>query len=171
MELYETIRKRRSVRKYQKKELPQELLCRLLEAGRMAPSAKNNQPWKFVVIKDETCKKQLAICCKERMWIADASVIIAAVATNPDYRMGNGRPSDDIDLSIALTHIMLAAAGESLGSCWIGSFDYDRVKALLGIPEKFIIVSLLTIGYPAEVPMVKERKSLDEIVCYDRWSE
>ncbi len=147
------------------------MLGRILEAGRLAPSAKNLQPWKFIIIRDESNKIQLARLCKERMWIADASVIVAGVATNPEYRMGCGEPSSQIDISIAFTQMILAVYNEGLGCCWIGSFKMPELKRFLGIPDEFPLISLLTIGYPAETPPAKERKEIEEIVCFEKWSE
>lgn len=171
MEFYDVVRSRRSVRKYQKKDIPEEVLRRILDAARLAPSASNLQSWRFIVIRNQESKNVLAKLYKERTWIADAAVIIAGVGTDPDYRMGSGRPSYDIDLSIAMTHMMLAATAESLGSCWIGSFDYEKTKRFLGIPEKFPLVGFLTIGYPDETPPPSERKKLEEIVYHEKWGE
>jgi len=171
MEFAELIRKRRSIRSYQKREIPDEILMRILDSARLAPSAKNLQPWKFVIVKDENRKLEIARLCKERLWIADASVIIAGVAINPDYRMGCGEPSSQIDISIAFTHMILAAANEGFGSCWLGTFKIPEVKNILGIPERFPLVSLLAIGYPAENPPPKDRKDINEIFCIEKWSE
>jgi nitroreductase len=171
MEFAEVLFKRYSARVYQKKEIPEDKLNRILEAARIAPSAKNLQPWKFILVRDQNNKREVARLCKERYWIADASVIIVGVATNPDYRMGCGEPSSQIDLSIAFTQMMLAAVNEGLGSCWIGSFNSPALKKMLEIPDKYPIISLLVIGYPADAPVVKERKRIEEIVCYEKWSE
>lgn len=171
MEFYETVRRRRSIRAYLKKPVPDDIFRRIMDAARLAPSAKNLQPWKFIVIKDDIRKKEIARICKERTWIADASVIIAGVATNPDYRMGSGQPSSQIDLAIALTHITLAAASESLGTCWIGSFDLPAAKKYLAIPDEYILVGFMTLGYPAESPPQKDRKSLEEIIVSEQWHE
>lgn len=171
MEFYETVRRRRSIRAYLKKPIPDDIFRRIMDAARLAPSAKNLQPWKFIVIRDDCRKKEIARICKERTWIADASVIIAGVATNPDYRMGSGQPSSQIDLAIALTHITLAAASESLGTCWIGSFDLPVAKKYLAIPDEYILVGFMTLGYPAESPPQKYRKLLEEIVVSEQWHE
>jgi nitroreductase len=171
MEFFDVILKRRSIRAYHHKEIPEDVLHRILESARLAPSANNLQPWKFIIIKDEERKKEVARICKERMWIAGASVVIAGVATNPDYRMGSGQPASQIDISTAFAHMNLTAFNEGLGACWIGSFYMEEAKKYLGIPEKCLLIGFLAIGYPAETPAPKERKKLEEITCLERWSE
>ncbi len=171
MEFFDVILKRRSVRAYQQIEIPEDVFFRILESARLAPSASNLQPWKFIIIKDEEHKKEVARICKERMWIAGASVIIAGVATNPDYRMGSGQSACQIDISTAFAQMTLTAVSEGLGTCWIGSFYMEEAKKYLGIPDKYPLVGFLTIGYPAETPGPKERKKLEEITCRERWSD
>ncbi len=172
MEFYDVILKRRSIRAYKKEmKIPDEILNRILESARLAPSANNLQPWKFIVIKDAEIKKEVAKLCKGRMWIADAGVVIAGVATQPDYRMGSGQEAFRIDIATAFAQMTLTANNESLGCCWIGSFSADECKKLLGIPQQFPLVGFLTVGYPDEIPSPKERKRIEEIVCYDKWSE
>jgi nitroreductase len=171
MEFKDVILKRRSIRAYKKKDIPDVVLEQILEAARLAPSASNLQPWKFIIIKDPERKKEVAGICKQREWIADASVIIAGVGTNPDYRMGSEQPAYQIDISTAFAQMSLAAVNEGLGVCWIGSFFMDEAKKFLKIPEKFPLVGFLTIGYPDEIPGPKERKTLEQIICYEEWSE
>ncbi|SYZ73358.1 Nitroreductase [Candidatus Zixiibacteriota bacterium] len=172
MEFFEVIKKRRSIRAYKVgKVIPDEILFRILESARLAPSASNLQPWKFIIIRDSRLKTDIAKLCKGRMWIADASAVIAGVATRPDYRMGSGQEAFRIDIATAFAHMTLTANNESLGCCWIGSFSADECKKLLGIPDQYPLVGFLTVGYPDEIPGPKERKSMEEIVCYDRWAE
>jgi len=130
MEFYDAVRSRRSVRAYLRRPLPDEVLLRIMNAARLAPSAKNLQPWKFVIVRNDEQKLELARLCNERLWIADASVIIAGVATNPEYRMGSGQPSSQIDIATAFAYISLAAVNESLGTCWIGSFNLSAAKKI-----------------------------------------
>ncbi len=171
MELFDILMRRRSIRAYKNKEIPEDVLNKIMEAARLAQSAINRQPWRFILIKEPQHKNKIAEFCKGKMWVADASVIIAAVAVDTGYRMGNGRPASDIDLSIALTHISLAAVDQSLGSCWIGSFKYDEAMEYLRIPKENILVSFMTIGYPDESPSPKTRKTLDEILYHEFWAE
>jgi|WetSurMetagenome_2_1015567.scaffolds.fasta_scaffold533394_1 nitroreductase len=171
MEFYDVILRRRSIRAYKKQEIPFEILHRILEAARLAPSASNLQPWKFIIIKDSEHKKDIAALCKQKMWIADASIIIAGVGTNPEYRMGSGQSAFQIDISTAFAQMSLAAVNEGLGVCWIGSFLMDEAKKYLKIPDKYPLIGFLTVGYPDEIPGQKERKGMEEITCYEKWAE
>ena len=165
----EVIRKRQSVRSYQDKEIPEEVLQQVLEAGRLAPSASNKQCWKFIVVEDEDLRKKLIPACKNQKFIGEAPVVIAGCATNPDYVMTCGEHSYPIDLAIALDHMSLQAAALGLGTCWIGAFYQDQVKEILGVPEGVRVVSIMPLGYPKELGPKTERKPLSEIICYDKY--
>ena len=165
----EAIKKRQSIRSYQDKEIPEETLQHILEAGRLAPSAKNGQPWKFIIVKDKDLRKKLVLACKNQEFIGEASVVIVGCATNPNYKMGNGEHSYTIDLAIALDHMSLQAASLGLGTCWIGTFYQDQVKKVLDIPEEVRVVALMPVGYPKELGSKRGRKPLSEIVCYDKY--
>ena len=166
----EAIKKRQSVRSYQDKEIPEDILQQILEAGRLAPSAKNTQSWKFIVVRDKTLRKKLVPACKDQEFVGEASVVIAGCGTNPDYVMSNGEHAYSIDLAIALEHMSLEAASLGLGTCWIGSFYQDQVKEILGVPERVRIVNLLILGYPKKLGPKTKRKPLSEIVCYDKYT-
>jgi len=165
----EVIKKRQSVRSYKDKEIPEDVLQQVLEAGRLAPSASNKQDWKFIVVKDEDLRKKLVPACKNQKFVGEAPVVIAGCATNPDYVMTCGEHCYSIDLAIALDHMSLEAASLGLGTCWIGAFYQDQVKEILSVPEGVRIVSLLTLGYPKKLGTKDGRKPLSEIVCYDKY--
>ena len=169
--IMEVIKKRRSVRRYSSQDIREEVLKEILEAARLAPSAKNLQAWKFIVVRDKATKERLAEAAKEQQFISEAPVIIAGVATYPEYVMTNGIPACHIDLAIAMEHIALAAAEKGIGTCWIGAFYQDRVKKILGVPDECIVVALMPLGYPVDalVEEEKDRKSMDEIVCWERY--
>jgi len=171
MNVVEAIEKRRSIRVYQNKPLPEEKLRKILEAARLAPSAKNLQSYKFIVVKNKGLRKKLAKEATRYSFIADAPVIIAAVSLDPDYVMSGGVPAHPVDIAIAVDHMTLAAVEEGLGTCWIGAFYQDQVKRILSIPEKYKVVVLLPLGYPAEGPKRKVRKPLKEVFCYDSFVE
>ncbi|MCX9013616.1 MAG: nitroreductase family protein [Candidatus Methanoperedens sp.] len=170
MEVIEAIQKRRSVRAYEPREVEEDKLLRVLEAGRLSPSASNRQERRFVVVKDAQTRKLLSVAAKNQKFIAEAPVVIAAcAAVDTDYVMMCGQLAYPIDTAIAVDHMTLQAVGEGLGTCWIGAFDEDRVKKILCIPEGVRVVSLLALGYPADVSRPKSRKSLDEIVMWEKW--
>jgi len=173
--LLEAVRKRRSVSRYQEKNIPSSILEEIFEAARLAPSASNRQPWKFVVVQDEGLKQKVMEASilhgKLQPFIVEASVIIAGCATDVSHIMPNGVPSHHVDLSIALEHISLQAAELGLGSCWIGAFNQEKVKDLLKITENAAVVCLMTLGYPAGNSLQRKRKPLEDIICYNYYKE
>jgi len=168
MDIYEVIKARRSVRVYEDRPVADELLERLLEAARWAPSASNLQPWKLVVVRDSGRRRDLAVAARQQLFIAQAPVVIAAVALDPARLMPCDIPPYAVDAAIAVDHLTLAAAAEGLGTCWIGAFDQERVKSILGVPEDQRVVALLPLGYPADSPGEKTRKPLAELVSYEQ---
>lgn len=170
MDVYEAIRTRRSVRAYRPDPIPEDVLQRILDAGRMAPSAANKQSWKFVVVRDADLRSRLAVAAHNQSFVGEAPVVIVAVGLSPERTMSCEVPADPVDLAIAVDHMTLAAAAEGLGTCWIGAFDQNEVRRLLGIPDSCKVIALLPVGYPADQPKAKSRKELSEIVCYDRFS-
>lgn len=171
MKVLDVIQKRRSVRKYKKDPIPEKALRRVLEAARLAPSGKNFQPWKFIIVKDKVLKEKLAQASAGQFFMAEAPVIIIGCGfpDNCYAHMGRYMKSWSVDVTIALDHLMLQAQEEGLGTCWIGSFEEEEVKAILNIPENVKVLALTPLGYPDEIPRFRGRKSLDEIISYDRY--
>ena len=169
MEVHEAIAKRYSVRTYQDKPVEADKLARVLEAARLAPSGSNRQPWKFVVVTDAEIRAKLVPACRDQKFVGAAPVVIAGVGLMPDRMMGCDVPGDPVDVAIALEHIALAAVAEGLGTCWIGAFIQDQVRDVLGVPETAKVIDLMALGYPADQPRPKDRKPIDEIVCYERF--
>ncbi len=170
MEFYELVKRRRSIRAYRPDPFEEDKLLRILEAGRLAPSAANRQPWHFIVVRDPT-KKELLRRGYNRDWFVKAPVIIVVCADPSEaWRRRDGEEYWKVDAAIAMEHIVLAAANEGLGACWIGAFDEKAVKEVLGIPEHIRVVAMTPLGYPAEEKgPVTDRKPLEEIVHYDGW--
>ncbi|MFQ5836590.1 MAG: nitroreductase family protein [Candidatus Bathyarchaeia archaeon] len=166
MDVLEAIRTRRSIRKFRPKPIPDEKLKMILEAGRLAPSAGNRQPWFFVVVKDLERKRTLAKAAGYQMFIADAGVIIVALG-DPEASPRWFRQ----DPMIAVEHIVLAATALGYGTCWIGAFDEEEVKRILKIPEELKVIVLLPIGFPDEAPTPRARKPLKEIVFLEKYRD
>ena len=164
------IKIRRSIRHYKDTHVEEEKLDKMLEAGRLAPSAGNLQEWKFVVVRDKGTREKLAIAANNQKFIEDAPVTIVACATITDYIMKCKQHAYPIDLAIAVDHMTLEAVEEGLGTCWVGSFDEEDIKKILGIPDNIRVVTLLTIGYPKYVPGPRKRKRKEEIVIYEKWT-
>ncbi len=170
MDVYEAIRTRKSVRAWAERDVPEDALKRVLAAGRLAPSAKNLQEWRFVVVRDAQKRAQLLEAAKGQTFVGEAPVVIACCAETDNHVMTCGQLCYPIDVAIAMDHMTLAAVAEGLGTCWIGAFYEDKVKEILGIPEAIRVVDLLPLGVPADPnPVEKSRLSLDEIVHWDAW--
>lgn len=169
MDVFEAIKTRRSVRHYKPHPIKEEILKKVLEAARLAPSARNAQKRKFVIVKDPETRKQLAEAANNQDFIREAPVVIVAVATDPERIIGDEVPSYAVDVAIAVDHITLQATEQGLGTCWIGAFSQEKVKEILKIPQPYKVVTLMPIGWPADKPKVKTRKSLAQIVCYDNF--
>lgn len=170
MDIYQAIETRRSVRGYKPDPVPDEILKRILEAVRLAPSAHNTQEYKFVLVKNPEKKKQLAQAASQG-FIAQAPIVIAAVSLDPEHMMSNEVLAYSVDAAIAIDHLTLVAASEGLGTCWIGAFDQKEAKRILQVPDEDKIVAILPLGFPADKPRPKARKKLEDIVCSEKFSD
>ena len=152
MDLYEVIKTRKSVRKYIEKPVEQEKLEQILTAAQLAPSWRNGQCWKFIVVTDIKKKKELIRCTStfNQSWMGKEYAVIIACG-NPEQSGNRNRQHYYlVDVAIAMEHLILAATDLGLGTCWIGGFDENEVKDLLEIPEIFRVVAMTTVGYPAQ---------------------
>jgi len=157
----EVIETRRSIRKYKNTPISKEKINKILEAARIAPSDGHRQPWHFIVVENKETIKKLA----KREWAAEAPVMIVGLAdqeASPHWCIN--------DLGIAFEHIVLAATDLGLGTCWMGQSKREElVKSLLDIPEKFRVIALTPLGVSDETPDSKDRKSLDDIVSWEKY--
>ena len=176
MDVMAAIMNRRSVRKYSDRPIPPEVLARMRQALRAAPSACNNQPWHFIFVTDAAVRQQVARAAREQMWIADAPVLVVACGypERAYKRMGGYGNSVDIDLAIAIDHLTLAAVADGLGTCWIGAFAESAVKPLLAVPPEVKIVAMTPLGYPASQDLIapldeQRRKSPPELFSENRF--
>lgn len=163
------IRTRRSIRAYDPREVEEEKLVRVLESGRLSPSASNRQERRFIVVRDAGKRKALSEAARNQKFLAEAPVIIAACSVEKEYVMSCGQLAYPINTAIAVDHITLSAVEEGLGTCWIGAFDEKKVKEILKIPDEIRVVTLLPLGYPSDIPRPTPRKSLDEVVMWETW--
>jgi nitroreductase len=168
MDVAQAIRTRCSCRNYQDKPVEQEKLLAVLEAARQAPSAKNLQDWRFVVVQDKETKKKVAQAANNQTFLENAGAIIIA-CTVSDHVMRCGQAVGPIDVAIALEHMCLQATELGLSTCWIGSFYPDRVRPIVGIPDGVAVIELLALGYPADALKEHRRESLEHVVSFDRW--
>jgi len=184
VDLYETIRRRRSVRKYKNDPVPEEAITRCLDAARLAPSWRNGQPWRFIVVRNRETIQQLmrtgSMGGAANLWMKDAPLVLVACAEPRISGDKGDQPYYLVDVAIALEHLVLAATAEGLGTCWIGGFNEDRVRQALDIPDHIRVVAMTPLGHPADekglydrLAVVGKRQarrlSLQEIVRYEKW--
>lgn len=164
MDVLNAIVTRRSIRKYKPEPVPADKLHKVLEAGRIAPSAGNRQPWKFVVVTDPATRQQLVSACRNQAFVGEAGAVIVACAPDETLRWHM------VDIGIAVDHMTLAAHALGLGTCWIGAFEPDQVKAILGIPAAVKVVCVLPLGVPDMEGVPKPRKPFEEVFVMEHWS-
>jgi nitroreductase len=170
MKIIEEIAERRSIRQYSQEPIESEKIARILEAARLAPTARNQQDWKLILVKDPGIKDKLVDqASPNQQFLKQAQIVIAACALNPSYVMRCGHPAFLIDLAIVLEHVALQAVREGLGTCWIGSFDEGKAKTVLGIPQEIRIVELMSLGYPGQGPLARVRKPIQDLAKWDSW--
>jgi len=164
----DVIRERGSVKKYEDRPIPEDILKEVFEAARLAQSAENRQPWEFVVVREKEMKKKLA-----SGFVGEAPVVIVCVAHPENCGHVGPLASYLVDVAIAVENMALVSWELGLGSCWIGAYDEEKVKELLGIPKNLKVVSLLTLGYPAEKPanqiIRQRRKPLTQIIHHEKY--
>jgi len=170
MDFTKVIESRKSIRKYDPaKKVPEDMLKRVLDAFRLAPSACNIQPCELVVVTDKGTIEKLG-AAYPRDWFKEApAIIVGCVTPAKAWKRKDGASYAEVDLAIAFDHLILAAQNEGLGTCWIGAFDEKIVKEVLGIPKDVKVVAMTPLGFAAEAPAARGRKSLEEMVRRNKW--
>jgi len=170
MNVGEAITKRWSVRSYISRAVEHDKIRAVLDAGLAAPSARNLQDWRFIVVTKLETKALLAEAAKGQSFVEEAPVVIVACGTG-DHVMTCGEKCYPIDVAVAVDHMTLTAIELGLGTCWVGAFYQDKVKELLNIPADVNVVALLSLGYPrAEGPNEKTRREFSESVAFEGWT-
>jgi nitroreductase len=169
VDFFELCKSRYSVRAYKPDPVADETLQQVLEAARLAPTAANRQPIQFIVIHPEGRETELQRIY-EKDWFIQAPLILCACALPAEgwVRM-DGKVYTDVDVAIAMDHLILAATGLGLGTCWSANFDPAAAREVLGLPEGVEPIVFTPLGYPADRPSAKERKPLSDLVRYERW--
>lgn len=163
---------RYSCRNYRPEPISRQVLAQVLEVARIAPSACNRQPWVFVVV--DTPDLCMAVkACYDRPWVQSVPAFIIACGNHIEawHRASDGKDHTDVDVSIAVQQICLAATSLGLGTCWVCNFNVEKLRESLSIPEHIEPVAIIPIGYPVEGDTTpeKKRKSLDEIVVWGKF--
>ena len=164
--------RRRSVRAYKPDDVPDDLLQQVLDAGRLAPSACNKQPWRFIVVRGETGRRALgAAYAREWFWKAPVVIAVCILPKEAWTRSYDGQNYAMVDGALAMDHMTLAAAEMGLGTCWIGAFDPAAAREILNLPDGVEIVGMTPLGFPdvEPSPRVRSRRPLGEIVLKERW--
>ena len=169
MDVSTAISQRSSVRAYKATDIEEDKLKKILEAARLSPSASNRQDWKFIMVRNKETKKKLAKATFGQSFIGEAPVVLVACGTDSKAVMGCGQPTHTVDVSIACAFMILQAYELGLGTCWIGAFNEGETKKILNIPEHVRVVAVIPLGYPNQPPSQKFRKSLNEILCYEKY--
>ncbi len=169
MDVFEVIGERKSIRKYKDIEVEEEKLEKILESARIAPSAANRQEWKFLVVKNKETRDKLIDAAHGQKFVGQAPITIVACSTESERIMPCGQPAYTVDLSIAVSFMILEATEIGLGTCWLGAYDEGKVKEILDIPSDIRVPAMFTLGYADENPAPRPRKALDDIVCYERY--
>ena len=174
MDFETVIKTRRSVRSFASTDVPDELLDRVLDAARSAPSANNKQPWHFVLVRDRSIRRRLAEVAAGQAFIAKAPVVIACCGQKyTDTYSWIGSNMHVVDVTIAVDHLTLAARNEGLGTCWIGAFDHEAARQLLKVPDTHSVVMIVPVGYPADDAVFREtqnRLPLGQLVSTDQFA-
>jgi nitroreductase len=170
MNFQELIRKRYSVRAYKPDPVEEDKLGRVLEAARLAPTAANRQAFRIFVLPTKGREAELRRVYG-RDWFTQAPLVLAVCAVPAEgwVRKADGWNAAGVDATIAVTHLILAAAEEGLGTCWIAAFDPGAAREMLGLPADVIPSAFTPLGYPADSPVPKKRRPLADLVRKDRW--
>ena len=175
MELYEVLEGRRSIRKYTADPVSGELLQKLLNAARIAPSWSNSQCWRFIVVREQSIKDRLAASMPKRnpckKAVAEAPVVLVLCADPGASGVHDGKDYYLLDAGLAMQQLMLAAHAEGLGACWVALFDEAAARAACMVPGPYRIVAMAPLGVPARHPSPRPRKELDEIVFSEVWGK
>ena len=169
MDLLPEIARRVSIRQFTDEPIDPKQVDTILEAGRLAPSAKNRQPWRFIAITEESVRNRIEKAAFGQEHVGKAPLVIAACTTNIDYRMPNGLLSFPIDVSFAAAFMLLQAESENLGTCVVTTFDEQEVKEILTVPYKMRVVLLLLVGHPADKPEPVSRMAAGRVVSFNHW--
>ena len=173
METEECILTRRTIRKYKNVKVEWEKVGRVLEAGRAAPSSGNIQNWMFIAVDDEGKRKAIAEACFQQYWMAVAPIHIVICAKPEEVKRHYGIRGERLysvqNCAAAAENMVLMAHDQGLGTCWVGAFDEDKIKSLLGIVKEARPQIIITIGYADEVPDIPSKYKLDNVVYFNKW--
>ncbi len=169
MNFQELVRDRYSVRSFHDHPVEEKKLRKVLETARLAPSACNFQPWVFIVVKKNRKKLKPGY---DKDWFLSAPVVIVVCCDRQKaWIRSDGKKYGDVDVAIAMDHLSLQAAELGLGTCWVGAFNEEKVREALNLPFHLEPVIMTPLGYPNQQPREKSRRSFEEVVKWEKFSE
>ena len=169
MDFLKLTKKRHSVRAYKPDPVADDKLQKVLEAARLAPTACNLQPFQFIVINTKGREAELRRIYRDHWFVQAPIVICVCGIPSQSWVRQDGKNYCDVDVTIAMDHLILAAADLGLGTCWIGAFNPDAARKILQLPDDVEPIAFTPLGYPDDEPGYKSRKSIDELVRYEHW--
>ena len=169
MDFLNLLKSRYSVRAYKNQPVEKEKLDKILEAARLAPTAVNYQPFKLIVIKTKGRENELKRIYQAEWFYTAPLVICVCCEPQNAWVRRDGKNFADVDATIVMDHIILAATSLGLGTCWVGAFDAKAAAEILKLPDEVEPLVFTPIGYPADEMLVKKRKEISELVRYDSW--
>jgi len=172
LDLIEAIKNRRSVRAFNKEDVPTQVIEKILECGNLAPSAGNLQPRDFVVVRNSKTKKRLADAAFDQEFVAEAPVVIV-VCANMDRSKPYGRRGETLysiqDATAAIQNMLLAVHAEGLGACWVGAFDESQASRILELPSNVRPIALIPVGHPDGSPQDRGRMPISRLTHMEKW--
>jgi nitroreductase len=174
MDALDCILTRRSIRKYKDKPLPWELVVKVFDAGRLAPSSGNLQNWRFIIVREESIRKKIAEASLEQIWMETAPVHIVIIAMPEKAQRFYGVRGERLytiqNCAAAAENMLLAAHALGLGACWVSAFDEDLMRSVLGLPEHAIPQAIITLGYADEQPEPPQKDRMFSKFFLDKWN-
>jgi nitroreductase len=168
MDVLEAIKGRRSIRAFKSDDVSPEIVKKLIDAARQAPSAGNTQPWEFIIVRESEIKRSLVEVASGQSFIEEAPVVIVVCADENRSSQGYGARGKTLyclqDTAAAIQNFLLFAYSIGLGTCWVGAFREEEARKVLKIPSGIRPVAIIPVGYPAEAPQPQSRRSINLIV-------
>lgn len=173
MDVFDAIKKRRSIRRYLPVPVEWEKVGMILDAGRLAPSAGNLQDWKFIVVLDPETKKKITESCLQQHWMNEAPVYIVVCSDTKKVGRFYGDRGEKLysvqNCAGAMENMFIAATALELGMAWVGAFEERMIRRALTIPENISVQAVLTLGYPDEIPREPAKYTLENVVFLEKW--
>lgn len=175
MDVLEAVKGRRSIRAFKNQDVPAEIVEKLIDAARRAPSAGNIQPWEFIIVRKPKIKRRLVEAALDQVFIEEAPVVIVVCANEVRSSQGYGARGETLyciqDTAAAIQNIHLTAYSLGLGTCWVGAFSEEEAREILNVPHGIRPVAIIPIGYPAKAPTARGRRPVSQMVHYERFQD